>query len=144
MRLVWHLQAQRPVPLANRPVFDLAGRHVGTPDLIDLQAGVYGQYEGASVHLVGSQRSADIRQEAAYRALGLEGVYMVAADHRDPASFIRRLDEAYERAARRSADDRNWRSEPPDWWTPTSSVVMRRALVGGQRERLLAYRRTAA
>lgn len=144
MRLIWHLDAQHPAPLANRPVFDEAGRRVGTPDLIDVRAGVYGQYEGAAVHLVGSQRSVDIRQEAAYRAVGLEGVCMVASDLRDPSGFIARLDEAYERAARRPAGDRRWRLEPPDWWTSTSTVARRRALVGVDRQRLLAYRRSAA
>lgn len=144
MRLIWQLDAQRPAPLANRAVFDEAGRRVGTPDLVDLCAGVYGQYEGADIHLVGSQRSADIRQEAAYRAVGLEGVVMVATDLRDHTAFVRRLDEAYERAARRRVEDRRWRQEPPDWWTPTSTVAVRRALVGGQRQRLLAYRRSAA
>ncbi len=144
MRLIWHLQGGRPAPLANRPVFDEAGQRVGTPDLVDLQAGVYGQYEGASVHLVGAQRSVDIRQEAAYRAVGLEGVVMVAADLGDPAAFITRLDEAYERAASRPPRDRRWRQEPPDWWTSTATVAIRRALVGEERRRLLAYRRSAA
>lgn len=144
MRLIWHLQAGRPAPLANRAVFDETGRRVGTPDLVDFRAGVYGQYEGARVHLVGSQRSADIRQEAAYRAVGLEGVSMVAMDLSDPAPFINRLDQAYERAARQPSSNRRWLQEPPNWWTSTSGVAIRRALVGAQRERLLAYRRDVA
>ena len=82
-------------------------------------AGVYGQYEGASVHLVGSQRSIDIRQEAAYRELGLEGVTMVASDRRDTGPFVARLHEAYARAGRRSEDERHWLLEPPSWWVPT-------------------------
>ena len=89
LRCAWHLDGHRPMPLANRPVFDLDGRHVGTPDVIDVEAGVYGQYEGSSVHLVGAQRSTDVRQDAAYRALGLEGVTMVAEDCRDTRSFVR-------------------------------------------------------
>lgn len=102
MRCTWHLEGNRPMPLANRPVFDLEGRHVGTPDVIDLEAGVFGQYEGAAVHLVAPQRSTDIRQEASYRDLGLEGVTMVAEDRADTRSFVGRLHEAYARASRRS------------------------------------------
>lgn len=144
MRCIWHVQAGRPMPLANRPVFDLAGRHIGTPDMIDVEAGVYGQYEGAAVHLVGAQRSSDIRQDAVYRDLGLEGVTMVAADLSDPRPFIGRLGEAYARAGRRASTERRWLLEPPPWWVPTVTVAQRRALVGPQRDRLLAYRRTAA
>lgn len=144
MRCAWYLEGHRTMPLANRPVFDLTGRHVGTPDMFDAEAGVFGQYEGAAVHLVGAQRSTDIRQDASYRELGLEGVTMVAEDRADTRSFIGRLHEAYARASRRPADERRWLLEPPSWWVPTFSVKQRRALVGSQRDRLLAYRRTAA
>lgn len=144
MRCAWHVEGRRPMPLANRPVFDRAGRHVGTPDMIDAEAGVFGQYEGAKVHLVGAQRSTDIRQDAAYRDLGLEGVTMVAEDCGDTRSFVARLHEAYSRASRRPFGERRWLLEPPPWWVPTATVEQRRALVGTQRDRLLAYRRTAA
>ncbi|PUA83002.1 hypothetical protein [Nocardioides currus] len=144
MRCAWHLDAGRPMPLANRPVFDRNGRHVGTPDLLDVEAGVYGQYDGAAVHLVGAQRSTDIRQEAAYRELGLEGVTMVAGDLADTTAFARRLVEAYARAARRPAAERRWLDELPAWWTPTVTVAQRRALGEAERRRLLGYRRTAA
>ena len=36
-----------PRLLTNRPVFDLNGRHIGTPDVIDPVTGVAGEYEGA-------------------------------------------------------------------------------------------------
>lgn len=144
MRCVWCLEGHRPMPLANRPVFDLTGRHVGTPDVIDIEAGVFGQYEGAKVHLVGAQRSTDIRQDAVYRDLGLEGVTMVADDCSDTRSFIGRLHAAYARASRRPFEERRWLLEPPAWWVPTVTVEQRRALEGTQRDRLLAYRRPAA
>ena len=47
MRGVWTRRAGRPRPLCNRPVFTLDGRHVGTPDLIDVELGLAGQYNGA-------------------------------------------------------------------------------------------------
>lgn len=144
MRCVWHLDAHRPMPLANRPVFGLDGRHVGTPDVIDWVAGVFGQYEGAAAHLVGAQRSKDIRQDAAYRDLGLEGVTMVVDDVRDPRDFIGRLHAAYARAERRPSDERRWLSDIPPTWVSTTSVAQRRALAGSQRDPLLAYRRPAA
>lgn len=129
-------------PLANRPVFNLQGRFVGTPDLVDPVAGVYGQYDGA-LHLAGEVRQRDIAKDAAYRRLGMEGVTMMAGDlgNRDP--FVVRLTEAYLRAERRPADQRLWTVEQPKWWVPTMTVGQRRALTAYDRQRLLRYRLAA-
>ena len=35
-RLIWPLELGLAPPLTNRPIFDRAGRHVGTPDLLDV------------------------------------------------------------------------------------------------------------
>lgn len=122
--------------VCNRPVFDLDGRHVGTPDVLDLERGVVAEYDG-SLHLAGKQRAEDLRREGAFRRVGLEYVTMVAADRRDPADFIRRTHEARTRALRTPAADRQWTITPPHWWTPTNTVEMRRALADWQRERYL-------
>lgn len=129
-------------PLANRPVFDLTGRFIGTPDLVDAETGVFGQYDGA-LHLAGAVRSRDVAKDAAYRRLGLEGATMMAGDQGDRAPFVQRLAEAYTRARRRPADQRLWTVEPPSWWTPTVTVAQRRALSPYDRHRLLRYRRAA-
>ena len=141
MRSAW-IASQHGHPLANRPVFDLNGRLVGTPDLLDLLAGVYGMYDGA-LHLAGEVRSQDVAKEAAYRALGLEGATMMAGDVRDPRAFLARLDQAYARAARKPAADRLWLTETPKWWIPTWTVEMRRNLSPYDRSRVLRYRRAA-
>ena len=140
MGWIWRVEAGCPTPECNRPVFDRTGRHVGTPDLIDPDAGVLGQYDGG-LHLTGDQRAKDLRQEAEYRALGLECVTMVAKDRRDGGTpFVKRLWEAYERAALRPESSRRWTVDPPARWTPTSTVEQRRALDDAQRARLLRYR----
>lgn len=141
MRRTWSL-AGHPRPLTNRPVFTEAGRFVGTPDLIDADAGVYGMYDGG-LHLTGKVRQVDVAKEAAYRALGLEGVTMMAGDLADREPFVDRLHEAYARAERRPAAERRWRTTPPCWWTPTFTVEQRRALSATQRARLLGYRPAA-
>jgi hypothetical protein len=138
MRLTWQ-QGGFPRALTNHPVHDLAGRFVGTPDLLDPAAGVYGMYDGA-LHLAGQARHGDVGKEATYRALGLEGVTMMAGDLSDPGSFLQRLREAYARAGRRPADARGWLAEPPAWWVPTFTVTQRRALSADDRTRLLRYR----
>lgn len=142
MRQVWQHDAQLPRPLTNRPVFDLQGRHIGTPDLLDPVAGVVGEYDG-SLHLAGRQRARDLRREHAFRAVGLEYVVMVAADFADVPGFVARLHGTYARALREPAASHAWTTKPPPWWTPTLTVRQRRALDPVQRERLLRHRRAA-
>lgn len=142
MQLVWELDAGRPRPLCNVPVFDRWGRIIATPDLLDPEAGVYGEYDGP-LHLVGSQRARDIRREGRLREVGLEGVTMVAADKPDPTDFIRRLHGAYSRARHAPETNRDWTIVPPPWWIPTDTVAARRALTASQRRRLLAHRLAA-
>lgn len=143
MQLSWRREVGGAEVLMNRPVFDLRGQFVGTPDGIDPSAGVYGMYDGA-LHLAGEVRHADVGKEAAYRALGLEGVTMMAGDLADRAPFEQRLREAYARAARRPASDRGWSLETPAWWVDTTTVRARRALSFDERRRLLAHRQRAA
>lgn len=142
-RLLWQLDAGLPRPLANVPVFDLRGRIIGTPDLIDPVAGVAGDYDGA-VHLEGAQRARDVRREALFREHGLEYVTMLAGDRPDHGQVVHRLRQAYRRAARNSAERRTWTIASPDWWLPTLTVAQRRALSGDDRGRLLAHRQRAA
>ncbi|MEV7431909.1 hypothetical protein AB0N29_20020 [Nocardioides sp. NPDC092400] len=127
MRLQWVLDAGRAAPLTNRPVFGLDGRHLATPDLIDPEAGVVGEYDGSG-HLGGPQRHRDLIREERLRAAGLELVVQVAADRRDPMGYLWRLRSAYERAARRPAADRRFTLELPPGWVPTHAVEQRRAL----------------
>ena len=139
MRLVWTRSAGRPRPLCNVPIFDLQGRHVGTPDLFDPVAGVIGEYDG-SMHLLGAQRAKDIRREAVFRSHQLETVTMVAADGADTSGFVQRLHAAYARASWLPESERTWTISPPDWWIPTMTVAQRRALTDGQRRRFLRLR----
>lgn len=140
MRLIWVIDLDFPRPLCNHPVFDLGGRHIGTPDMLDVEAGVVGEYEGP-LHLQGERRGSDLRKEAAYRRVGLEYFAMVSADLRSPeTTIIPRMAEARERARWELESRRQWTVEPPSWWTQTNTVSARRALSGRQRERLLRYR----
>ncbi len=139
LRLTFRVRMGISGVVSNRPVFDLDGRHIGTPDVLDLGRGVVAEYDGA-LHLAGKQRTKDLRREGAFRRVGLEYVTMVAADRRDPADFIRRAQEARSRARRTPVADRQWTIDPPGWWTPTHTVELRRALTDRQRERYLRPR----
>ena len=138
MRELWR-GTGRVRPLCNVPIFDLEGRHVATSDLLDVEAGVVGEYEG-EVHLVGARRAKDVAREGLLRRHGLEVVTMVAADRARPGDFFRRLDDAYRRAAHRRTDRRSWTTRQPNWWVPTETVAQRRALSERQRASLLRYR----
>lgn len=142
LRTVWTHHAGLPRPLTNRPVFDLRGRHLLTPDLIDPEAGVVGEYDGA-VHLSRLGKTRDVDRDATYRDLGLELVVMTADDLADTDPFVRRLRAAYARAAVRESSTRRWTTDPPAWWTPTLTVEQRRALTGADRLRLLRHRDAA-
>jgi len=140
MRLVWVLICEFPAPLCNQPIFDRNGRHVGTPDFLDVEAGVVGEYEGP-IHLNGKRRGRDLVREAAFRRLGLECVSMVGADRQSlDTTIVPRMVEARQRARFEAESTRAWTVVPPPWWVPTTSVAARRALTARQRERLLRYR----
>jgi len=139
MRLTWTLDAGMRRPLCNAPLFDRAGRLIGTPDLFDPVAGLVGEYDGA-LHLAGAQRARDLERESVFRSHRLEYVTMLGADLGNPSAFVRRLRAAYERAHFEPEDRRSWTLEPPAWWVPRESVAQRRALPPRQRDGLLRYR----
>jgi hypothetical protein len=139
LRLVWLLDAGLPMPLCNAPIFDLSGRHIGTPDILDDEAGVVGEYDG-SLHLQGVQRARDVRREEGFRAVGLEYFTVLASDSRDPFDVVRRMRATRARARFAAPSSRAWTIEKPSWWIPTETVCQRRALSVRQRERLLRHR----
>ena len=133
MRVEWRQRYPSRMLLTNRPIFDRTGRHLITPDLLDEQAGVAGEYDGA-IHLEDVPRRRDLDRDALYRDLGLELVTMMSTDRSDTAHFLTRLDGAYRRAAQRRGRPRVWTIEQPSWWVDTSTVAQRRALTAEQRE----------
>ncbi len=141
-RLTWPLELGVDPPLTNRPVFNRANQHIGTPDLLDLEAGLVVEYEG-SLHLAGSRRAKDLVREDRFREVGLEYLALVAADRADRSRMARRVAAARARSPYTPAADRAWTIARPAWWTPTHTVELRRALNPAQRERFLGYRRTA-
>lgn len=139
---IWELDARLPRLLLNQPVFDLSGRHLGTPDFIDVTSGVAGQYDGR-LHLAGSRRAKDLGREDAFRGAELEMFTIVSEDLADHDRAVARMRAARQRAVARRAVDGPWTITPPPWWVPTHTVALRRALTPLQRERFLGYRRTA-
>jgi hypothetical protein len=120
-------------------VFDRVGRHIGTPDLLDEEAGVVIEYDGA-LHLAGTRRRRDRDREEAFRRAGLEYLMIMAGD--ELPSIVARMRRTREEALH-SPKRRDWTIELPHWWIPTFTVEQRRALDPAERDRWLRLRRTA-
>lgn len=143
MFLTWTVQAQFGRPLCNHPVFDRRGRHIGTPDLIDPESGVVGQYNG-EIHLDGGQRRDDRESEEAYRRVGLEVFTLLRGDFGERGRALDLMLQTRKRARFEAESTRAWTVDLPAWWIPTFTVEQRRNLTPAQRERMLRYRRTPA
>lgn len=112
LRLLWELDAGLPRPLVNRPILDRRNRQVCVPDLLDPEAGLVVEYDGAE-HRTASRHTRDVRREDACRRLGLEYVAVTSIDMRDPGLVVDRLLGARRRARFEPADQRAWHPAPP-------------------------------
>jgi hypothetical protein len=124
MHLVWRLDAELPEPLVNPPVFDLAGRFIGIPDLLDVEAGVAGEYAGAA-HRDRDRHRSDVAREERFRVVGLEPFTVVAGDLADGDLVVTRMRAARGRARFLPPGERLWTTTPPPWWTPPRWVARR-------------------
>lgn len=127
LRLVWILDARRPRPLVNRPVFDRSGQLLGYPDLLDPEAGVVGEYDGED-HRDAVRHSSDVGREARFRDHELEVFRVTGPDMRDSSLLVDRITSAYRRAKRVPPHRRTWTLEPPAWWRRVPSLDERLAL----------------
>ena len=110
-RLVWVLDAGLPPPLVNRAVLDRAGRLVGVADLLDVEAGVTGEYDGA-VHRGRARHRRDVARNDRFRGVELETFTVVAGD--DVATQVARMHAARSRARWLPAAERAWVVAPLD------------------------------
>ena len=117
-RLVWELDAGLPRPLVNQPVFDLRGRLLGYPDLLDPIAGLVGEYDGDD-HRRAARHSSDVGREAWFRDVGLEVTRATGADVRDRLALAARVRAARARARFEPPERRLWTLTPPPGWRPT-------------------------
>lgn len=121
--------------LCNAPIFDLAGNHLFTPDILDPEWGVAGEYDGA-VHEGDEPRRRDLEREELSRAHHIQIVTMMRSDLGRLARFHARRKAAYRRAAERPSTP-TWTLRKPPWWVDTSTVARRRSLDSATRARWL-------
>lgn len=121
MRLMWILDAGLPTPVCNQPVFTRDGRFVGRPDLLDLEAGVVGEFDGAD-HRTAERHTRDVEREDRFRRLGLEYFKLTGRDLSRTAKVVDRMLATRSRALFQRPHDRSWTIEPPPWWTTDSTL----------------------
>lgn len=115
MRLVWVLDAALPPPMVNQPVFDLRGSLLGIADLLDPEAGVVGEYDGAAHRRVRRHRR-DVMREDRFRRAGLEYFKVVGGDIAEPDLLVERMTTTRARARWLPPDRRAWTTTPPEDW----------------------------
>ncbi len=115
MRYLWVVEAALPRPLCNQPVFGPGGELLGYPDLLDPEAGVVGEYDGAD-HLVEDRRRSDREREERFRDHGLECFVVVRGEMSDASRVARRMHAARERALWQPPERRRWTLEWPAWY----------------------------
>lgn len=105
MLQVWESVAGFPRPLMNREVRDLAGRLLAVVDLLDVEAGVCGEFNGAA-HRSAARQSRDEKRHADLRAVGLETFTVVGSD--SERVQVERMTSARDRAAWAPPSERRW------------------------------------
>jgi hypothetical protein len=110
LRLAW-AAIGLPRPACNVGVGTVAGVFVARVDLLDVRAGVVGEYDGV-VHAASAARRADAVRQERLEDLGLVVVRATADDLRtraDRLAWCRRLVAAYRRAEQQPSSSRQWR-----------------------------------
>lgn len=114
LRLCWVLDAGLPPPLVNCPVYGDGGALLGIADLLDDEAGLAVEFDGAD-HRSAGQHTRDVAKEDAFRRHGIEVARVTGADLWDRELVVDRLREARGRARFEPATTRRWEPRPePD------------------------------
>ncbi|MGI8900321.1 MAG: hypothetical protein ACR2HA_05235 [Nocardioides sp.] len=126
LRMIWQLGAGLPRPLVNRPVFDRRGRLLGYPDLLDVESGLVGEFDGGD-HRGAGRHADDVGREATLRNHWLEVVRGTGPDLLRPERVQARILAARQRARWLPPDRRPWSMTPPPGWDPGPTLDERLA-----------------
>jgi hypothetical protein len=113
MRMVWLLDAVLPV--CNPPVFDMHGNLLGYPDLLDAEAGVVFEYDGAG-HRRAHQHDRDNIREEVFEDHGLLVARVGRAHLEDRRALAARMTRKRARGLARDRRRDAWTMEIPSSW----------------------------
>jgi hypothetical protein len=107
-RQLWTLDAGLPQPLVNARVTDRDGSFLAEVDLLDPQAGLAGEYDGAH-HAAADQRAADHARAEHLEELGLMVVRVASPDlSQFRARTVQRLQRAHQQGLARDRRRDGW------------------------------------
>ncbi len=112
LRLVWQLDAGLPRPGVNQPVWVREGRLLGIADLLDEEAGLVGEFDGAD-HRTAARHTADLERQERLERCGLVVVRVTGLDLRAPRRIVERLHFHRSRALFLPSPARAWTTAPP-------------------------------
>lgn len=121
MRMPWRHEAGLPEPLLNAPLFDRRGRFLGRPDLLDVESGLVGEFDGAD-HRGALRHSRDVGREERLRRHGLEVCRITGPDLLVPGLVRSRILSARSRAKYLAEPARLWTTTPPPGWAVELSL----------------------
>jgi hypothetical protein len=115
LRLLW-TSSGLPCPQVNLPLYDADGDFLAMPDLLDEEAGVVGEYNGA-VHRGGQQRERDHARERRMWRAGLIVVPVTGVDLlRRPGALLRDIEDAVRKGRRRDRRRDRWSTRSKEEW----------------------------
>lgn len=118
LRLIWRLDAGLPAPLVNQPVWSRqTGKLIGIADLLHLEAGMVGEFDGAD-HRGAVRHSDDVDREGRFRHHGLEFFRVTGLNLQDRRRVVHRIMSTLSRAHWLPEDQRSWTIVPPLRETP--------------------------
>ena len=114
LRVLWVVEAGIARPAVNVPVYGPSGLMLGIPDVLDLETGLVGEYDGAD-HRALRRHTDDNAREERLEAHGLTVVRMTSIDlmYRRQRT-IARVRDGYRRALGRDRRWDRWTIEPPE------------------------------
>lgn len=107
VRLIAEIDAGLPRLLLNVAVYDRHGRLLGLADLLDEQAGLVIEFDGAD-HRNRRQHTRDVGRDEDMRRVGLEVTRLTGTDLHHRTRVVARLLGARSRARFEPADQRSW------------------------------------
>lgn len=115
LRMFYRRTTALPRPEVNQPVFDLEERFLGTPDLLDEEAGLATEFDGQE-HRERQQHRRDNLREEMLEEANLVVCRVDSLDLRQPVPLRERLRAAYARGRSRDRKRDRFTTQVPDWW----------------------------